>query len=76
MPQLPSTIDLAIAPVLEILEMKMTNIYIINVKSPNLEPQPQEISYLERERESVQLCQIKQDFRVGKKAETPNLLNI
>jgi hypothetical protein len=36
-----------------------------------MEPQPQGISYPERERE--QHCQIKQDFRVAKKAETPNL---
>ena len=36
--------------------------------SPNLEPQPQGNSYRERERASVQHCQIKQDFRVAKKA--------
>jgi hypothetical protein len=30
----------------------------------------------ERERASVQCCQIKQDFRVAKKAETPSLLNL
>jgi hypothetical protein len=59
--------------------INLSVIYIINVKLPNLEPQPQGISYQERERdrdrekESVQLCQIKQDFRVAKKAETPNL---
>jgi hypothetical protein len=61
-------------------------VYIINVKLPNLEPLPQGISYQEREREtqrerererdSVQRCQIQQDFRVAKKAETPNLLNL
>ncbi len=50
--------------------------YIKNAKSPNLEPQPQGISYQERERDSVQRCQIKQDFRVANKAETPNLLNV
>ena len=56
------------------------DIYIKNVKSPNLELQPQGISYRERERDierdPVQCCQIKQDFRVAKKAETPNLLNL
>jgi hypothetical protein len=46
----------------------LTVIYIINVKSPNLELQPQEISYLETERDSVQCCQIKQDFRIAKKS--------
>jgi hypothetical protein len=49
------------------------------VKLPNLEPHPQGISHQERERDrqrdSVQGRQIKQDFRVAKKAETPNLLN-
>ena len=45
-------------------------IYIINVESPNLELQPQGISYQERERDSVQRCQIKQDFRVAKKAKS------
>ncbi len=37
--------------------------------SPNLEPQPQGNSYRERERASVQRCQIKQDFMVAKKIE-------
>jgi hypothetical protein len=41
-------------------------IYIINVDSPSLEPQTQGISYRERERDSVQHCQIIQDFRVTK----------
>jgi hypothetical protein len=36
--------------------------------SPNLERQPQGNSYRERERASVQHCQIKQDFMVAKKA--------
>jgi hypothetical protein len=36
--------------------------------SPNLERQPQGNSYRERERASVQRCQIKQDFMVAKKA--------
>jgi hypothetical protein len=38
--------------------------------SLNWEPQPQENFYRERERKraSVQHCQIKQDFRVAKKA--------
>ncbi len=35
--------------------------------SPNLERQPQGNSYQERERASVQRCQIKQDFMVAKK---------
>jgi hypothetical protein len=36
--------------------------------SPNLERQPQGNSYRERERASVQRCQIEQDFMVAKKA--------
>ncbi len=42
-------------------------IYIINVELPNLEPQPQGISYQERERDSVQGCQITQDISFVKK---------
>ncbi len=41
-----------------------------------MEPQPQGISYQERERDSVQPYQIKHDFRVAKKAKTPILLNV
>ncbi len=41
-----------------------------------MEPPPQVISYQERERDSVLHCQIKQDFRVGKKAKTTNFLNL
>jgi hypothetical protein len=58
----------------QFMDWSSQSIYIINLKLPNLKQQPQGVSNRERERE--QHCQIKQDFRVAKKAETPNILNL